>query len=342
METVKGQPSLSDARNVGFYVDANRLDEGPWTIASPLRNKILDRLNTYGENLGEITSNIFQGIRTSANDVYVLEVHTRARNKKTLSLYSRALDRIVELEREPLWPLLRGEEIKRYTLATPTRYVLVPYEIVEGRASLIFPKTFRSKYPLCWNYLSQNKAALKDRERGRMDHEHWYGYIYPKNLNLFSTAKIVTPDIASRASFALDSDGSHSFVTGYGIILNPTVNYDLRFILGLLNSKALDFYLRQISTRLRGGFYRYFTQFLKQLPIRHIDFSNPQDRRLHDRMVELVKEMLDLQKRRTQAPEGSVERAEVERRIGRVDREIDELVYKLYGITEEEQKVIEG
>ena len=48
-----------------------------------------------------------------------------------------------------------------------------------------------------------------------------------------------------------------------------------QFILALLNSRVLDFFLKQVSTPLRGGFFRYFTQYVEQLPIKRIDSVDP-------------------------------------------------------------------
>lgn len=79
--------------------------------------------------------------------------------------------------------------------------------------------------------------------------------------------KILVPDIADRAAFALDEFGQYAFTSGYGITLKPSVQETLKFVLGLLNSKLLDFYLKRISTTMRGGFFRYFTQYIEQLPI---------------------------------------------------------------------------
>jgi len=70
----------------------------------------------------------------------------------------------------------------------------------------------------------------------------------------------------------------------------------------MLNSRLLDFYLKSISTTMHGGFSRYFTQFIEQLPIRTIDFSNKADQARHDKMVELVTRMLDLKKQQARAP----------------------------------------
>lgn len=56
----------------------------------------------------------------------------------------------------------------------------------------------------------------------------------------------------------------------------------------------------------------------------------------HDRLVELVQTMLDLQRQLSSAgPEH--ERTLLARRIEATDRQIDRLVYELYDLTEEER-----
>ena len=77
----------------------------------------------------------------------------------------------------------------------------------------------------------------------------------------------------------------------------------------------------------------------RQLPMRSINFINPKERKLHDDLVVLVDAMLDLNKK-IQAAKGS-EKDQIQRQIEKTDREIDDILYKLYGITEEERKIIE-
>lgn len=132
----------------------------------------------------------------------------------------------------------------------------------------IIPKQeFEQKFPSTWQYLSKNRAYLEDRENGKMKGSNWYGFIYPKNLDIMVSPKLLVPDIADRASFALDEAGAFAFTSGYGITLKENCGLSLKYVLGLANSSVLDFYWRQISTPLRGGFFRYFTQFIEQLPL---------------------------------------------------------------------------
>ncbi len=82
---------------------------------------------------------------------------------------------------------------------------------------------------------------------------------------------------------------------------------------------------------------------LNQLPVRQIDFANPSEKAAHDRIVTLVERMLDLNKKL--APIRDVyshERDELVAEIEKTDKEIDTLVYKLYGLTEDEIRIIEG
>jgi hypothetical protein len=198
----------------------------------------------------------------------------------------------------------------------------------------------RAKFPKTFAYLLENKAYLEDRERGRMRGDSWYAYVYPKNIDVMSSSKILIPDIADRASFALDETGDYAFTSGYGITLKGDVAEPPKYVLGLLNSKVLDFYLKKISTTMRGGFFRYFTQFIEQLPVRTINFSDPADFARHDRMVQLVEQMLELRKRLAAAA-SELDRELYQRQIDVTDREIDELVYELYGLTDDEIKIIE-
>jgi Cys-tRNA synthase (O-phospho-L-seryl-tRNA:Cys-tRNA synthase) len=80
---------------------------------------------------------------------------------------------------------------------------------------------------------------------------------------------------------------------------------------------------------------------LKQLPIRTIEFSNPSEKAQHDKLVALVESMLELQKKYHEA-RMEIDKGLYERRIRVVDAQIDRLVYDLYGLTDEEVKVVEG
>ena len=86
-------------------------------------------------------------------------------------------------------------------------------------------------------------------------------------------------------------------------------------------------------------FRRCKSAYITKLPIRSINFSDPADVARHDKMVSLVERILELHKRSPRTPQ---EQEMVKREIESTDRQIDTLVYELYGLTEDEIRVVEG
>ncbi len=121
------------------------------------------------------------------------------------------------------------------------------------------------------------------------------------------------------------------------IVLSDLI--DLRYLLGILNSRLITYYYRKVfaGLSLQGGFLRIGPPQLKQIPI-YVPRSA--DKARHDRMVSLVEQMLELHKRLkdVRTPD---EKMRLQRQIDAADRQIDMLVYELYGLTEEEIRIVE-
>jgi hypothetical protein len=134
-------------------------------------------------------------------------------------------------------------------------------------------------------------------------------------------------------------DAENYYVKDVIIVHAPANNIaapSLHYLIGILNSKAMAFYYNVTFPTLhvqRGE--------VASLPIRPIDFTNPTDVEKHDRMVSLVDKMLTLvPKRRAEAnPQAATQ---LDAQISATDRQIDRLVYELYGLTEEEIALVEG
>ncbi len=99
--------------------------------------------------------------------------------------------------------------------------------------------------------------------------------------------------------------------------------------------------MKKVSTNFHGGYFAANKQFLVQLPLRTIDFSDPEDVVRHDRMVELVERMLSLHERLA-AAKLNQEKTVIQHQINATDRQIDRLVYELYKLTEDEIEIVEG
>jgi predicted transcriptional regulator len=186
--------------------------------------------------------------------------------------------------------------------------------------------------------------------------DDWHGYVYKKNHTRFNNPKLLVPSIATGSCFAADIEGNYYFVGsggggggGYGISLLPDTEIQYYYLLGLLNSSLLSAYLKSISTPFQHGYIALNRQYIEQLPIRTINFSDAEDKARHEKMVSLVERMLELTPLlspqmggRSGSPRTPQDKERVKREIESTDRQIDRLVYELYGLTEDEVKVVEG
>jgi hypothetical protein len=79
---------------------------------------------------------------------------------------------------------------------------------------------------------------------------------------------------------------------------------------------------------------------LAQLPIAMVNFLNPNEKQRHDQIVALVEQMLVLNKQLAEAKTPH-DKTTIQRQIDATDHQIDQLVYELYGLTEEEIAIVE-
>jgi adenine-specific DNA-methyltransferase len=125
-------------------------------------------------------------------------------------------------------------------------------------------------------------------------------------------------------------------------IIGRDSKLSLSFILGLLNSRPLNWFYQNIINPEKGEALAQVKRgHLAQLPIRTINFDDPADKAKHDRMVNLVQRMLDLHKQQ-QAASSDATRERLQREINVTDEQIDALVYELYGLTAEEIAIVKG
>ena len=138
----------------------------------------------------------------------------------------------------------------------------------------------------------------------------------------------------------IDSETYYVDQTIY-ILLPKENSCSLFYLLGLICSSIMTFYFSRSLADGKQTFPKIKGAQIKQLPIHNVDFSNPTDRANHDQMVELVERMLALHKQLHAATTPQAHTL-LQRQIAATDRQIDRLVYELYGLTAEEIMIVEG
>jgi type I restriction-modification system DNA methylase subunit len=183
------------------------------------------------------------------------------------------------------------------------------------------------RYTLSWSGL----ACLRSREAKRGG--CWDDDIHNAN------PKLITRQIGIIPVFGLDDTGFHCLNTVF--MLTPKAQLaNVFYLLGLLNSSLFAAYWRARYYDQRERFPKIKGAYLKQLPIHAIDFSNRQEKARHDQLVALVERMLGAKKLEAGASRHPAEIAT--RKCAALDRQINELVYELYELTEEEMRLVEG
>ncbi|MBE7435827.1 MAG: Eco57I restriction-modification methylase domain-containing protein [Anaerolineales bacterium] len=324
---------VSETSDVSGMIDAKQVTSNEWNFSAGGNAVLFEKLGQMPVKLGDI-SKIFVGTQTSADDVFVLD--DCVIQGDLVEGTSKSLEKRVKVEKDILVPFLYGKQIRKYQPVNTTSYLICPYDITRERSKL-FDTAKIKKFPKAFLYLAENKEALEQREKGKFKTANWYAFGYPKSMNFFQVPKLIVPDYNNAPSFTLDVDGNF-YKTGYGVILEETSLISPLYVLGLLNSKLLFKFLLSIGTTLRGGYVRFWTQFIKNLPIRPINFDDPADKARHDKLVSLVERMLALHK---QSPRTPQEQEMVKREIESTDKAIDTLVYELYGLSEEEIRIVE-
>jgi adenine-specific DNA-methyltransferase len=162
-----------------------------------------------------------------------------------------------------------------------------------------------------------------------------------RNPNIYNSPKILIRKTADRLIAAFDSEGFYYDSLSYGIQLLKDTSESIYYFLGLLNSSLMGFLHDELSQNKDKVFAKVLAENLKKLPIRTIDFTNETEKAKHDGIVNLVDQMLKAKEELAAAKlDQDVQR--LEHRCATLDRQIDEAVYELYGLTEEEIKIVEG
>jgi len=337
-------PLLGKLENKPFFTESITADririsdfsQNPWVFVWTAERPLWQKLERIPIRLRNVASHIFQGIKTSADLVYLVNL---IEEKDDLCIIQCPLnDSRYEMESSFLKALIKGGQMQRYHIGLTNKRLIFPYD----NGKLISRDILIERTPKTWQYLLEHKSYLENRERGKMKGSNWYAYGRSQALTKMGFSKIITPDYYAHASYCIDRQGTYYFfgggAGGYGIVLKPEFNPF--YVLGLLNSKLLDWYLHKITMRAYKTAYMYVKKYIEQLPIRTIDFDNPNDKAKHDKMVKHVERMLYLQKKLAAAKIPS-DKTRIQRRIDNTDKQIDNLVYDLYDLTKEEIAIVE-
>lgn len=244
----------------------------PWILLYDAEWKLLRRLNEECKRLDDesLTTNIFQGLITSADWCYHLDRTEEGLFIQTKTHPDKSPPDGVKYQIEPelMKPLVSGREAKRYITPKLETYLLYPYKVDGDNSRLWTEDEMKSMFPNAWQYLKRYEKHLRSRESGKMDREDdWWGYVYPKNLDKHEPAKLMVPRLVEHLIASVDA-GNQFYLDNVDVggVL-PKDFEKLFFLAAILNAPVADFCFRQISKPFRGGFLSANRQFIAPIPI---------------------------------------------------------------------------
>ena len=320
-----------------YPVPIEALTREAWSLDTQEKRAVFAKVRAEGTPLASfVDRRLFSGIKTGLNKAFVISESQRS---EFVTCFPRCED--------VLRPFAAGQHIRRYwARETRQHLIVIPCGWTSSRVKVSPGKSRGHKEREAWRWLNDeyepiatHLSQFEDECRRRQDHGEFWWELRPCDYyGALDSAKIVYPDITKGPRFYLDTVGTYIGNTAY------CLGTDDRYLLGILNSQLGWFCVGCISIPfgIRAGRYRYrmIYQYMKDLPIRQIDFTNSADKARHDRMVGLVEQMLKLHKDLA-AAKMAHGKTLLQRQIDTTDKQIDQLVYELYGLTEEEIRIIE-
>jgi hypothetical protein len=174
--------------------------------------------------------------------------------------------------------------------------------------------------------------------------ERWLKYgenlAAPRDPNLFEGKRLLVRRIVGERLIASFTEAD--FVTSQLLqIVKPFDQNLSKYILALLNSSLLAYYFKKKYNRADKTFPEIRIYELASLPIRKIDLKKLADKARHDKLISLVEQMLAAKPQLARA-QSDKDKDFYENKCAALDRQIDTLVYDLYGLTPDEIKIVEG
>ncbi|MBB1125422.1 Eco57I restriction-modification methylase domain-containing protein [Thiospirillum jenense] len=279
----------------GQQIAQHELKPDGWQLESPVVFRLLEKLRKAGQPLGEyVGGRLYYGIKTGFNEAFVIDRATR--------------DRLIqehESSAEMIKPFLRGRDVKKWRTEPQNLWLIFTRRGIDIK-----------KYPAIQKHLIQFKHGLEKRA----GNQAWYELqASPGDMIRFEQPKIVIPAIANNAAYAIDCE-KHFSNDKTSICITNEPNY----LLGLLNSKVLWWFICRVAASKQGGFYELKPMYISSLPI---PAASPE----RQQPIELFVDQILAAKANNPKADTSA-----------LEREIDQLVYALYELTPDEIAIVEG
>ena len=310
------------------------------SVYSSIYNNAIALKDLVGE------SNIFNGIQTSANKIYVIKPEKDDGNYLTF----KTGDKKYVIEKAITKPYFSTEDgddsLNTYRSVSPNARVIFPYRKTKKGITLIPLNTIKKKYPKLYLYLQKHKAVLEKRDiqpKPKSKNE-WYQFGRQQGLDSYDVPqKIIVGVLSGGDKYAIDTQRTvvtSGGTAGYCLIAVPKDSqYSIYYIQAVLNSKYTEWICSLSGEVFRGGYIARGTKVLNRLPIKKIDFNDKTQVDLHNDIVEFQKQLIKYGDILAKTEAGDRNNIKYTRSFNKVKNKLDAKLSELYGLGDDDSLV---
>ena len=320
--------SLQIADTIPIEYEQEKLSKESFIFINQNEDSIKEKIERIGKPLKEWDININRGITTGLNDAFIIDKETR--------------DKLLEEDyknSEIIKPLLRGKDIEKYNINYADFYLINSHNGKAGKGAIDI-----ENYPQIKKWLERFEPKLSKRaDKGKTP----FNLRNCAYLKEFEKEKIVWQRVTKENTFALAE--KDTFILDSMAFLS-NIEKEKKYLLGILNSKLIYFYLNQYTHKYGNNGFLLSNQYVEKLPIKpynnEIELENKVDLILeNNKKLSSYKELLGRAKKNKKYDEiidleKLVEKTQDE--IKKLDYEINQMVYEIYELTVDEIKIIEN
>ena len=303
-------------------ISTDKLSKETWLFADRETDKVLTKIMQQPLRISDVFEYIFVGTQTMGDHIFYLRGKI---DGKIFIGYSEALNSEVKIEKSIMKPILMGGTVKRYSqLDNENIYVLYPHFLDEKNITKPFEEVdLKNQFPLAYKYLLTFKEELLNKKiKYKTNPKYWYSLHCPRKIQNFEQEKIITSETSIGCNMSIDKENLYTNTQNYSFIKNKNVKESYKYFLSILNSKLMWFFIKNTGAVLAGGYYRFKTNYLKPFPLPR--FTLPE---IVIKLESLVDQVMIGKKNNLDTIH--------------LEKEIDKLVYELYGLTDDEIAVVE-
>lgn len=302
----------------------------------------LEQINDSCTSLSDLAE-IFVGVQTSADSIYIVNAAHEDNTFVYVHDPESDSDQEIKIEKAILRKSIYDAQLRCYEKINANSYIIYPYKTVDGRTVLYSTQEMETSFPCAFSYLRHYRDRLDRRNMPNRTDENWFAFGRSQSIGRFAAGEHLIWSVLSLGANYVYDDEMVVFTGGgngpfYGLTLKSSTRESIFYIQAILNHWLMELLVKSKASTFRGDYYSHGKQFIATLPIRKIDFENPQEVEKHDLIVSKVQNIMRL-KESIRAATNATQRNVLERSVNAVTHELEALIDELYQVESREAEV---